>query len=562
MKTNEQKNRPPQAFRSDGIGAVRWDAELAERWRHEGYWLDATLADLTQEALVSKSEQIAIIEGDNSFTIRQIWDEAQKLAYALLDRNCGSGTVLSYQLPNWYEASVINLAAAMIGAAVNPLVPIYRDAELHFMLSDVSARMVFVPENFRGTEYAAMLKRVSDKIGGNLEVVVLRGTHQGCLSYYDLITEACEPRPLPKVDPDAVFVMMHTSGTTGRPKCVLHSHNSFLVQAKLHPEIMCGPHPNVQIVATPISHIAGIILSNIYPFLADTPVVLMDRWSPDDAINLIKHHKGTALGGATPFVRQLLDAAKSAGEHLPSLTRAPIGGAAVPPDLVRETQDWFPNSVACRIYGCTEVPTATSGSAGRDDIEHGAETDGQIRHVDLRIVDAVTGADVPHGEDGEIMLRGPQMMLGYLRSEDNVGAFDEDGYFMTGDIGRIVDDDYLVITGRKKDLIIRLGENLSPKEIEDALHSHPAIEAAAVVGMPDPKTGERVCAFIVTNGGVDVSLQELDTYLLAAGLSRRKVPEHLVFVKELPISLQGKVLKQELRERAAEIAGQSSASAD
>jgi acyl-CoA synthetase (AMP-forming)/AMP-acid ligase II len=154
------------------------------------------------------------------------------------------------------------------------------------------------------------------------------------------------------------------------------------------------------------------------------------------------------------------------------------------------------------------------------------------------------------------------MMLGYLRAEDNIGAFDEAGFFLTGDIGRIIDGSYLVITGRKKDLIIRLGENLSPKEIEDALHTHPLIEAAAVVGMPDPVTGERICAFIVTRGGVDVSLRELDEFLLAAGLSRRKVPEHVVLIDALPVSLQGKVLKQVLRERAAEIAKQKASAAD
>ena len=541
-------------FRSDPIGQVRWNQDLADRWREEGYWLDATLAGLTHEILDTKGDRIAIIEGEQKYTIRELWDEARKLADGLLDRGCGNGRVLSYQLPNWYEASVINLAAAMIGSPVNPLVPIYREAELAFMLDDVSARMVFVPDTFRGVEYSAMLKRVAKSIDGDLEVVVVRGQQDGCISYVDLLTSAKKQRPLPQVDPDSIFVMMHTSGTTGRPKCVLHSHNSFLVQARIHPVDLGGSPPNVQIVATPISHIAGIILSNIYPFLADTPVVLMDRWSAEEAIRLIKRHNGTALGGATPFLRQLVDAAKAAGELLPSLTRTPVGGAAVPPDLVREAQEWFPNVTACRIYGCTEVPTATSGSAGRDDIEHGAETDGQVRHVDVRIVDPLTGAEVPAGSDGEILLRGPQMMLGYLRAEDNDGVFDKDGYFLTGDIGRIVDGDYLTITGRKKDLIIRLGENLSPKEIEDALHTHQQIEAAAVVGMPDAVTGERVCAFIVTRGQVNLSLQDLDDFLLAAGLSRRKAPEHLILVDALPVSLQGKVMKQDLRKRAAEIA--------
>lgn len=546
----------PIRYRTDPVGQVRWDAEGAARWRAEGYWQDATLAELTRETLDQRSGRVAIIEGQSTFSVGRIWGEANSLARGLIARGLGPGSVLSYQLPNWYEASVINLAAAMIGAVVNPLVPIYRDAELRFMLADVNACMVFVPDVFRGHDYAAMLKRVTATLDHEVDVVVLRGRRPGCMAYVDLVNYPSEDLILPPVDPDSIYVMMHTSGTTGRPKCVLHSHNTFLVQRRVHAAELNGSPPNVVIVATPISHIAGIILVNIYALLTDTPVVLMDSWSAPDAIDLIKRHGGTSLGGATPFLRQLLDEAAKQGEHLPTLTRLPVGGAAVPPDLIRDAQDWFPNAVAFRIYGCTEVPTVTSGSAGREDVANGAGTDGRVRHVDVRIVDTATGAPLPNGEDGEILLRGPQMMLGYLRAEDNLDAFDEDGFFRTGDIGRFVHGDYLLITGRKKDLIIRQGENLSPKEIEDALHSHPDISAVAVVGMPSVKTGECVCAFVVARGGAALTVSDLDRFLTEAGMSRRKVPEHLVIVDELPISPQGKVLKQRLREHAARLAAE------
>ncbi len=540
-------------IKSDPIGRdVRWDETSAIRWREEGYWLDKTLADLTRELLDQGRDREMIIEGDRRFSISEVFNQARKLADALLSRGLGPGTVISYQLPNWHEASIINLAAAMIGGVVNPLVPIYRDNELAFMIDDVKARIVFVPAQFRGCDYAAMMRRVRARLDHHFDIVVLRGEAENCIAYADLVSQSLPEKPLPRVDPDSVFVMMHTSGTTGRAKCVLHSHNSFLVQGLVHAIELRASEHDVQIVATPISHVAGIILANVGTVIGGTKIVLMERWSPQEAIALIHQHNGTSVGGATPFLQQLLDTARAAGDHLPTLTRTGVGGSGVPPELIRAAQDWFPNTVAFRVYGCTEVPTATSGTNARSDIAHGADTDGRIKYVDLRIVDPVTGAAVPEGAEGEILLRGPQMMLGYLRLEDNAGAFDPDGFFMTGDLGRIVDGEYILITGRKKDLIIRSGENLSPKEIEDVLHTHPAIAVAAVVGMPHRRSGECVCAFIVLHPGHSVDLPEIDNFVTKSGLSRQKVPEHLEFVEELPTSIQGKVLKNELRKLAAE----------
>jgi acyl-CoA synthetase (AMP-forming)/AMP-acid ligase II len=555
IATVDQVAKSLPVTRRDPAGFdVRWNAALAARWRGTGYWEDTTLAELTERLAAEAGDRVMIIEGERSFTIAEIRDEARRLANALLARRLRPGAVISYQIPNWYEGSVINLAACMIGAVINPLVPIYRDNELSFMLDDVKARMVFVPRHFRNCDYAEMMLRVRKNLNHEIDVVVLRGEVEGGLGYSALIAEGAAEQPLPHVDPDSIFVMMHTSGTTGRPKCVMHSHNSFLVQGRVHAlEFRRSPH-DVQIVASPISHIAGMIVSSITPVVGGSRLVMMDRWSAKDAVDLIRRHNGTALGGATPFLQQLLHEAQAAGDHLPTLTLTGSGGAAVPPDLIRAMQDWFPNVLAYRVYGCTEVPTITSGTDSREDIAHGAETDGRIKHVDIKIVDAVTGTLLPAGEAGEILVRGPQMMLGYLRPEDNIGAFDDEGYFRTGDLGRIVDGEYLLITGRKKDLIIRAGENLSPKEIEDMLHKHPAIEIAAVVGMPHPRTGEAVCAFLVLAEGSAIDLPEIDRFLTAAGLSRQKVPEHIEIVETLPTSVQGKIMKNELRQLAIAIA--------
>ena len=529
---------------------VRWDARLAERWRQSGAWLDTTLAILTRDLAQREPERVLLVEQGNEYTAAALYAEALRLASALRRRGLQAGDVISYQIPNWYEGSVINIAAALAGLIVNPLVPIYRDREIAFMLEDVGTKMVFVPERFRNFDYAQMYCRINQTLPHPAEVVVLRGQVDGCIGYADLLAAGVIDDPLPPVDPDSVYVVMHTSGTTGRPKCVVHSHNSFLVQGAVHAmELRTSDH-EIQLVATPISHIAGIIVANLTPVVAGAKVILMDTWHPQAAVDLVERYQVNACGGATPFLKGLLEAAKAAGTHLPTLTKAACGGATVPPELIYQAHDWFVNALAYRAYGCTEVPTITAGITSRDDIEYGANTDGRIKHTEIRIVDAVTGQVIPSDHEGEILVRGAAMMLGYLRPEDNDDAFDDDGFFRTGDLGRVVDGQYLLITGRKKDLIIRNGENLSPKEIEDALFTHPGIDNVAVVGMPSAKTGEAVCAFIVPRPGHAFDLAEVTRHLVTFGLARQKIPERVVVIDSLPISPQGKILKKDLRVRA------------
>jgi acyl-CoA synthetase (AMP-forming)/AMP-acid ligase II len=222
----------------------------------------------------------------------------------------------------------------------------------------------------------------------------------------------------------------------------------------------------------------------------------------------------------------------------------------VAPSLIHQCYERFPNVVATRLYGCTEAPSITSGARSRADRSHGAETDGMIERTAVRLVRPGTETEVVEGEEGEVLARGAQVMLRYLRDEDNQTAFTSDGWFRTGDLGRVVDGRYLLITGRAKDLIIRKGENLSPKEIEDALHSHPAVAAAAVIGVPDPDKGEAVCAFLVLRPGGTLDMPEVRTLIAQAGLAAQKTPERLEFVDELPMSLQGKVRKDALQAMA------------
>lgn len=292
---------------------------------------------------------------------------------------------------------------------------------------------------------------------------------------------------------------------------MLHSHNS------LH-ALICQLRDNWHItpgdrflVPSPIAHIGGSIYAFECPLLLGTTAVLMDRWDADDAVALMTAHRCTHMAGATPFLTQLLDAARRAGTRLPDLKVFICGGASVPPSLIRSATEYFDRALVSRVYGSTEVPVTTVGACTPGDTDHAADTDGRPGIADVVII------------DGEIRVRGAQMLLGYLHAEDNTEAFDTDGYFRTGDLGEWVDGDYLMVTGRAKDIIIRNGENISPKEIEDILITEPGIAEIAIVGLPDPRTGERACAVVVPDGSPP-DLARLHDVLVAAGVASVQSP--------------------------------------
>jgi acyl-CoA synthetase (AMP-forming)/AMP-acid ligase II len=281
----------------------------------------------------------------------------------------------------------------------------------------------------------------------------------------------------------------------------------------------------------------------------------MDVWSPADGIACIERHGCTVTGGATPFLQQMLDTAETTPERLDSLKLFFCGGTTVSPELIMRANRMIPGALFFRAYGSTEMITATWGIQDRADAKYGAETDGRIDYpVEMRIVDAVTDEPVAEGDEGEILMRGPGLFAGYIDKEDNESSFLPDGFFRMGDLGRQVFGNWLVITGRKKDIIIRSGENISPKEVEDALAAHPAIAEVAIVAMPSAVTGEKGCAFVIPRVGETINLPEIQSFLTGAGLAKQKFPEHLVIVDDLPRVPSGKVRKDELRVQAKAIA--------
>jgi acyl-CoA synthetase (AMP-forming)/AMP-acid ligase II len=311
----------------------------------------------------------------------------------------------------------------------------------------------------------------------------------------------------------------------------------------------------VVFMPSPVTHITGAFWAFDMPWVHGFTSLLVDVWAPDEAVELIQQRRATVSGGATPFLQQLLDIGRTRPEALASLRLFFCGGTTVAPDLVRAASETFPNCLFFRAYGSTEQTTVTVGARTRAQAQMGAETDGElIAPTEVRIVDPATGEPVPDGEEGEIVGRGPELFVGYLHPEDNEPSFDDEGFFRSGDLGRRVHGNYLVITGRKKDIIIRSGENISPKEVEDVLFNHPAVAEAAIVSMPSRTTGEMGCAFIIPRAGASIDLPEIRRFLTEAGLARQKFPEHLVIVDDLPRVPSGKVRKDELRRQAKTIA--------
>jgi acyl-CoA synthetase (AMP-forming)/AMP-acid ligase II len=522
--------------RIDILGwSLRRDEALARLWREQSWWCDETVGEIARRLVQDEPRRVVVVDGEVRVEVARLYRQAEAIAQHLLARGIGPGKVVSFMLPNWHEAAAIYLAATLAGAVAHPIVPQLRDSEVAFMLADSGSRMLFVPTEFRGFDYRAMMDRVNGMLSVPVETVVLRGEAAGHTPFADLLEPVPAPQPLPRVDPDSVKMLMYTSGTTGRPKGVLHSHNSLhalIRQIERHWHVEPG---DSFFVPSPVSHIGGSIYAFEMPLLCGTSAVLQEQWDPAAAVAMINREHCTHMAGATPFLDGLLGAAQAAGSDLPSLKVFICGGASVPPALIQRARDAFEKAAVSRVYGSTEVPVLTVGALELGEEDKAAETDGRIGIAEVRLV------------DGEVTARGPQMLRGYLRAEDEASAFTGDGFFRMGDLAREEPGGYLVITGRAKDIIIRNGENIAPKEIEDILLDHPAVADIAVIGLPDPRTGERACAVVVPSGGEAPDRADLAQFLGARGVARFKWPEQVELRAELPRNAAGKVLKHVLQ---------------
>lgn len=544
-------------MRRDSSGwTTRLTDDMVAGYTESGQWSGITLVDCARDRARDAADRTVVVDGAVALGFGEIFERAVRLCTAMRRHGMTPGDVFSFQLPNWHETMVINLAASLGGFVCNPIVPIYRDAEVGFILADARAKVLFIPERFRSIDYIEMIERLRPGLPALEHVVLVRAdARTGYACYEDWVAQDAGPFEATPIDPNAVKLLLYTSGTTGAPKGVLHSHNTLRAESEAWMSFWSLQPDDVVLMASPVTHITGYVIALELAFAVGMKAVLMERWDADAAVPLVQEQGVTFTVSATPFLAELVDAADRRRTTLPSFRLFACGGSPVPPDVIRRAARALPNCKAVRVYGSSEAPTVSLGAGPDAPPELGATTDGRIVNHEVRIVDAVTGADLPAGAEGEILARGPEVMLGYTSREETEKAFDSDGFFRTGDLGFISHGDFLTISGRKKDLIIRGGENISSKEIEDVLHRHPAVLEAAVVAIPHIRLGETPMAYIVLRDGSTLGFDELLAFLEDARLARQKFPERLEIVTELPRTTTGKVLKHVLRARAVALGG-------
>jgi acyl-CoA synthetase (AMP-forming)/AMP-acid ligase II len=451
----------------------------------------------------------------------------------------------------------------LCGAVLLPVVMIYGPREMGFVLRSSGASAVILARSYRGRAQAdAVLSGLSPLPGLKFAVVVgddvpgrdvpgHGAVGYGAVEYAELLRQPGGGYRLPRLDPGDRAVLMYTSGTTADPKGVQHSHRTLLAEATSQVYTLNGPGAR-HLGLFPPGHMAGL-LSLLRILLLGTPTVIMEAWDAALAATLIDRHAVTSCGGAPVQLSGLLDQRALGSATLATLRECLTGAAPVPPSLIERAE--AAGITAFRSYGSSEHPTVSAGSIA-DPLDRRARTDGRLLEGNqVRLVDA-DGRDVPADRDGEILTRGPELFLGYADPALNAAAFLPGRWFRTGDVGRADADGYLTVTDRLKDIIIRGGENISAKEVEDLLVTHPAVADVAVIPVPDPALGERVCAVVVARPGCTFDVEQAREHFVVAGAARQKTPEVVVLVDELPRTPSGKVRKDVLR--AARKTGASS----
>ena len=534
--------------------ALRSDA--AARYHRDGHWGSVSVGEQFAATCARQGYGGALADGNRWLSFAE-WERlTQRAALGLLALGVAPGDVVAYQLPNWWEAAVLFVAAARIGAVVNPVLPLFRARELRFILRQSGATLLIIPGHFRGCDYPQLVAELRADVPALREVLVARADAPPPMrSLEAFLATPWERAPqtadrvVTAVDPDALLMLMYTSGTTAEPKGVLHTHNTLIAEVESLARIHSLTPRDRILMPSPLTHISGVIHAILAPALLGTSAVLMERWDAGLALELIARQRVTYMVGAPTFVQDLVEHPERPQHDLSSLRLFSCGGANVSADLIRRARATL-GCVAKRVYGSTEFPTITTTDAA-DAASMGAETEGRpIAPGEVRILDP-DGSRVEVGAEGEIQARGPECFVGYADASLNPDAFTGDGWFRTGDLGQLDAAGYLRITGRLKDIVIRKGEKFSVRELEELIVRHPSVADAAVLALADASTGERACAVVTLRPGATLTLAELSGFLRLRGLAAQKLPEQLEVVPELPRTDSGKVHRAALKKQLA-----------
>ena len=474
-----------------------------------------------------------LVDGDRTTTFAQYRDLVERAAAGLAELGVGAGVNVSWQLPTWTESAVLVGALCRLGAVQNPMLPIYRYREVSFIAQQTGCTLLITPSVWNNFDYAGLAERVAGENDGMHTLVADHWLPEG------------DPATLPPPtapEGDRVRWIFYTSGTTAEPKGAQHTDRSALAAAIGYAHKTHVVEDDIALVAFPFTHIGGIIIGVFTPLLTGSAAVLMEAWTPQASTELIARH-GVTLGNGAPAIHTALLAEARANPDAYRTIRAfPSGGSTKPPQLHDDLKAAVPSSVGITSgYGMTEAPivSQTDIDAPDDSKRHGEGT--PTPGVEMRVLDT-----------GELVVKGPQVMRGYVDGSLDKEAFTDDGWLRTGDMARFDEHGAVIITGRIKDIIIRKGENVSAKEVEDVLYGHPKVADVAVLGVPDAERGEMVVAFVVPkDAGDPPTMHDVREHCKSVGLMTQKIPERLEIIDAMPRNPSGKVPKHELRARIA-----------
>ena len=523
----------------------------------QGFWHDRTINDDLDACVAAHPDKLALTAVQvetgavTRFTYAELARMADRIAVGLTRLGVGRNDIVACQLPNWWQFTLTYLACSRIGAVVNPLMHIFRERELSFMLRHGEAKLVIAPKTFRGFDFEAMVTGLQPSLPDLRHVVIVGGT--GANSFEALLSgpewekapDAQDILTRHRPGPDDVTQLIYTSGTTGEPKGVMHSANTVMANIIPYAQRLALGADDVVLMASPMAHQTGFMYGLMMPIMLQARVVLQDIWEPKQAIALVQSEGATFTMASTPFLTDLARTVAETGQGVPSLKTFLCAGAPIPGPLVEQARAALGAKVVS-AWGMTENGAVTLTQLDDAD-ERSFSTDGYpLPGVEIKVVD-IDGNSLPAGEAGKLLLRSCSNFGGYLH-RPHLNGTDADDWFDTGDLARIDAQGYLRITGRSKDVIIRGGENIPVVEIESLLYRHPAIAMAAIVAYPDERLGERACAVVVPKPGLSIDLPAIQAFLKEQKIAIQYIPERLIVRDALPSTPSGKIQKFKLRE--------------
>ncbi len=518
-------------------------------YRQQGLWGDASLADYWQQTARAMPDKIAVVDNHGaSYNYSALDHAASCLANWMLAKGIESGDRIAFQLPGWCEFTVIYLACLKIGAVSVPLLPSWREAELVWVLNKCQAKMFFAPTLFKQTRPVDLILPLQNQLPQLQQIVGVDklAPATSSLSLSQIIADNTSLTTAITTHGDELAAVLFTSGTEGLPKGVMLTHNNILASERAYCARLNLTWQDVFMMPAPLGHATGFLHGVTAPFLIGARSVLLDIFTPDACLALLEQQRCTCMLGATPFVYDLLNVLEKQPADLSALRFFLCGGTTIPKKVARECQQRGIKLLS--VYGSTE--SSPHAVVNLDDpLSRFMHTDGYAAAgVEIKVVDDARKT-LPPGCEGEEASRGPNVFMGYFdEPELTARALDEEGWYYSGDLCRMDEAGYIKITGRKKDIIVRGGENISSREVEDILLQHPKIHDACVVAMSDERLGERSCAYVVLKAPHhSLSLEEVVAFFSRKRVAKYKYPEHIVVIEKLPRTASGKIQKFLLR---------------